>query len=131
MFTCPSRDNGNVRRDYAGGSQGNSALYAQRMLDISDGTSNTLLVAERCATRSGDFPTGTSMDWDGGETVVNDTAYQDGTSPSAGSLGFGSRHSGAMQMGLCDGSVRGFSFGQPSLTAIVSRNGGEVVTVPG
>jgi len=39
--------------------------------DITDGTSNTLMVAERCATQAGDFPTGSSMDSDSGEAVLN------------------------------------------------------------
>jgi prepilin-type N-terminal cleavage/methylation domain-containing protein/prepilin-type processing-associated H-X9-DG protein len=129
MYTCPSRDNGSVRRDYSGGSQGNSALYGFRITDITDGTSNTLLVAERCATLSGGFPNGSSMDFDSGEPVVNDTAYRDGSSPNVNPLGFGSRHSGGMRMLMCDGSVRGFGFGQSNLTAVVSRNGGEVVTL--
>src|SRR5262249_50264236 len=58
VYECPSRSNGSVRRDYAGGSQGNSALYAVRVTDVTDGTSNTLMVAERCALRDGTFPSG-------------------------------------------------------------------------
>jgi prepilin-type N-terminal cleavage/methylation domain-containing protein len=130
VYTCPSRDTGTARRDYAGGSQSNSALFALRMADIPDGTSNTLMLGERCADQLGAFATGSSMDSDSGVPVVNDTAHQDGTSPTTSALGFGSRHSGGMRLLLCDGSVRGFPFGQPNLTAIVSRNGGESVTIP-
>jgi hypothetical protein len=78
---------------------------------------------------------GLSMDSDPGEPVLNDTAYQDGTSPGAGAggantyLGFGARHPSTMAMALCDGSVRRFSYGSTNLGAIVSRNGGEVLTL--
>jgi prepilin-type N-terminal cleavage/methylation domain-containing protein len=129
VYTCPSRKPGTVRRDYAGGSQGNSALYALSIMDVPDGTSNTLMIGERCATLAGDFPTGSSMDSDAGEPVVNNTAYQDGSSPNSPSLGFGSAHSGRMLLALCDGSVRGFNCGEPNLAAIVSRNGGEAVNL--
>src|SRR5262245_44467029 len=65
---CPSRSSpADARRDYAGGSQGNSALYARRVSDISDGTSNTLMVAERCASLAGTFPLDSNMDYDPGE----------------------------------------------------------------
>src|SRR5262249_59142737 len=103
----PTRPSTPPRRDYAGGSQGNSALYAVRVTDITDGTSNTLLVAERCALRDGTFPTGSNMDFDPGEPVLGDSAFQDGTSPASSTsyLGFGGRHAGAMLMGMCDGSV--------------------------
>ncbi len=128
LYACPSREFG-TRRDYAGG-QGNSALSAVRITDIIDGTSNTLMVGERCATLTGGFPNGSSMDSDSGESVINNTAHQDGTSPGTGSLGFGAAHSGGMLLVLCDGSVRGFPFGGANLSAIVSRNGGEVVALP-
>jgi prepilin-type N-terminal cleavage/methylation domain-containing protein len=132
VYECPSRSTGAARRDYAGGSQGNSALYAVRVTDITDGTSNTLMVAERCAVRDGTLPAGSNMDFDPGEPVLGDSAFQDGTSPGSSTsyLGFGGRHPGAMLMGMCDGSVHRFPYGQAGLGAIVSRNGGEVVTLP-
>jgi prepilin-type N-terminal cleavage/methylation domain-containing protein len=131
VYECPSRSTGSARRDYAGGSQGNSALYAVRVTDITDGTSHTLMVAERCALRDGTFPSGSNLDFDPGEPVLGDSAFPDGTSPggSTSYLGFGGRHPGAMLMGMCDGSVHRFSYGQAGLGAIVSRNGGEVVTL--
>ena len=130
-YQCPGREApAAARRDYAGGSQSNSALFAVRISDITDGTSNTLMVAERCAAQGGTFPLGSNMDTDAGEPVVNNTAYRDGTSPGGGnSLGFGSPHAAAMLMLLCDGSVHRFTYGQTNLGPIVSRNGGEVVTL--
>jgi prepilin-type N-terminal cleavage/methylation domain-containing protein len=135
IYECPSRNSaGSARRDYAGGSQGNSALYAVRLTDITDGTSNTLMVAERYATLQGSFPSGSNMDFDSGEPAFNDTAFQDGTGPGASgtggaSSGFGARHPGAMLMGLCDGSVHRFTYGRPGLGALISFNGGEVVAL--
>jgi prepilin-type N-terminal cleavage/methylation domain-containing protein len=131
VYMCPSRNSSlAVRRDYAGGSQSNSALFAFRITDITDGTSNTLMVAERCASQSGTFPTGSDMDSDAGEAVVNNTAYRDGTSVStSGSLGFGAAHPGAMLMVACDGAVRRFSYGTTNLSAIISRNGGEIIAL--
>jgi prepilin-type N-terminal cleavage/methylation domain-containing protein len=131
VYTCPSRDSATtVRRDYAGGSQANSALFAVRITDITDGTSNTLMVGERCASQSGALPAGSNMDLDAGEPVINSTAFQDGTSPATGSnLGFGSRHPAAMLMVMCDGSVHRFTYGQTNLGAFVSRNGGESVSL--
>jgi prepilin-type N-terminal cleavage/methylation domain-containing protein len=130
VYECPGRNSaGSARRDYTGGSQGNSALYAVRITDITDGTSNTLMVAERYATRQGDFLSGSNMDFDSGEPAFNDTAFQDGTGPSVDSTGFGARHPGAMLMGLCDGSVRRFTYGRPGLGALISFNGGEVVVL--
>jgi prepilin-type N-terminal cleavage/methylation domain-containing protein len=131
VYQCPSRDATAIRRDYAGGSQGNSALFAVRITDITDGTSNTMMVAERCASQTGTFPTGSNMNSDPGEPVVNNSAYRDGSSPGnqAGPLGFGSPHPGAMLLLMCDGSVHRFSYGQTNLGPIVSRNGGEAVTL--
>jgi prepilin-type N-terminal cleavage/methylation domain-containing protein len=131
IYQCPSRSSTTaVRRDYAGGSQGSSALFAVRITDITDGTSNTVMVAERCASSSGTFPSGSNMDTDAGETVLNGTAYQDGNSPAgSGSLGFGAAHAAGMLMVMCDGSVHRFTYSQTNLMAIISRNGGETVTL--
>jgi prepilin-type N-terminal cleavage/methylation domain-containing protein len=137
VYQCPSRDSTTaVRRDYAGGSQTNSALFAVRITDITDGTSNTLMVAERCAAQGGTFPLGSNMDTDAGEPVINNTAYRDSSSPGwptggakVNYLGFGSPHPGAMLMLMCDGSVHRFTYGQTNLGPIVTRNGGEVVTL--
>src|SRR5262249_51353296 len=113
VYECPSGSSGPARRDYAGGSQGNSALYAVRVTDITDGTSNTLMVAERCALRDGTFPGGSNLNFDPGEPILGDSAFQDGTSPGSSTsyLGFGGRHPGAMLMGMCDGSVHRFPYG--------------------
>jgi prepilin-type N-terminal cleavage/methylation domain-containing protein len=88
LFLCPQR--GEVARlgfDYGGGSQANSFLFARRLLEITDGTSNTIMLAER---RQGGkapvYPAGVAiMDTatygtsgeDTGVRVVNDTAAHD------------------------------------------------------
>jgi hypothetical protein len=53
-YLCPARSEPEARqRDYAGGRQPNSALFAGRLAAITDGTSNTLLLAERYALADG------------------------------------------------------------------------------
>src|SRR5262249_62098917 len=41
--------------------------------------------------------------------------------------GFGSRHPGAMNMLLCDGTGRRFAYGTPGLMAIVGLNDGQIL----
>jgi prepilin-type processing-associated H-X9-DG protein len=45
-------------------------------------------------------------------------------------LGFGSRHPGAMNMLMCDGSVRRYPYGRPGLGHLITRNDGQVSDVP-
>jgi prepilin-type N-terminal cleavage/methylation domain-containing protein/prepilin-type processing-associated H-X9-DG protein len=105
-YLCPARSPSTAtQRDYTGGRQANSALFALVIGAISDGTSNTLLLGERCALRDGTFPpdsigppildaparpalaiAGTTVvitnpwyDFDPGQSAVNDTAALDGT----------------------------------------------------
>jgi prepilin-type N-terminal cleavage/methylation domain-containing protein/prepilin-type processing-associated H-X9-DG protein len=47
-----------------------------------------------------------------------------------GAMGFGSRHPGAMNMLLCDGSVRRWPYGTLGLGNVVGVNDGAVVTLP-
>jgi prepilin-type processing-associated H-X9-DG protein len=140
IYVCPSRrEPDGETLDYSGGSQSNSVLTAKRWSDVTDGLSNTLLVGERWANADGTLPptisTGLPGYWEPnrGIAVLNDTAAADGQIPAGSSLfsrGFGARHAGAMNLLLCDGSVRSFSFGRSGLTALVGRNDGLVVELP-
>jgi prepilin-type N-terminal cleavage/methylation domain-containing protein/prepilin-type processing-associated H-X9-DG protein len=179
-YLCASRSAPTAQqRDYGGGSQANSALFAQKLMDISDGTSQTMLLAERCALQDGTIPenlfvpfvlpifqtsggasggaTTNSLvfnawyDWDSGQAVRNDTAALDGTvpltsgggSPGPGvvttliiyrpptqDLGFGSRHPGAMNLLLCDGSVRRYPYGRTGLGVLIGRDDGQPSNLP-
>jgi prepilin-type N-terminal cleavage/methylation domain-containing protein/prepilin-type processing-associated H-X9-DG protein len=140
LYVCPSRraPDGETR-DYSGGSQSNSALFAKRWADVTDGLSNTMLLGERWANADGSLPLWIStglpgyLEPDRGTAVINDTAAPDGQVPpssSAFSRGFGARHPGAMNVLLCDGSVRRFPCGRMGLTALVGRDDGLVVELP-
>jgi prepilin-type N-terminal cleavage/methylation domain-containing protein/prepilin-type processing-associated H-X9-DG protein len=155
MYLCPSRSPSTApQRDYGGGRQPNSALYARRFADITDGLSNTVLVAERYADANGMVQEQLPVEdlvvqsrepaprmaaitifapwWstDIGQVVISDTAAQDGTmvpDPAQGMnplAGFGARHPGAMNMVMADGSVRSFPYGRTGLGALVGRNDG-------
>jgi prepilin-type processing-associated H-X9-DG protein len=152
-YLCPARSAPTAKqRDYGGGT-GRSALTAQKLLDISDGTSNTMLFAERCALQDGTFPSSSGggiiqdvavliplqpwYNYDSGQTPYRDTAAADGTvsppivDPSAPhDLGFGSRHPGGMNMLLCDGSVRRYPYGRTGLGVIIRRDDGQVSDLP-
>jgi prepilin-type processing-associated H-X9-DG protein len=140
IYVCPSRHVPDGQTlDFSGGSQSNSALNAKRWIDVTDGLSNTMLLAERWANADGTFPLSISTGLPGylepnrGLAVVNDTAAQDGQIPagsSATSRGFGARHPGAMNLLLCDGSVRSFAFGRTGLTGLVGRDDGLIVELP-
>jgi prepilin-type N-terminal cleavage/methylation domain-containing protein/prepilin-type processing-associated H-X9-DG protein len=117
MYLCPARSAPTAQqRDYGGG-WGNSALTAQKLLDITDGTSNTMLLAERCALQDGTIPNSFGgpivfegiavpaamyvdiavpviflpwYNYDSGQTPYRDTAAPDGTvtlPPSGGGPG--------------------------------------------
>jgi prepilin-type N-terminal cleavage/methylation domain-containing protein/prepilin-type processing-associated H-X9-DG protein len=92
VFLCPSRNaKAYLGLDYAGGSASNSFLYANRMVEITDGTSNTMMIAERHMPLQqpvpGQYPSGVSVTnsaysasytYDSGRAPVNDTARVDG-----------------------------------------------------
>jgi prepilin-type N-terminal cleavage/methylation domain-containing protein/prepilin-type processing-associated H-X9-DG protein len=147
LYSCPSRRGDEPKRDFAGGGMPNAAIYAERLAAVTDGTSNTLLLAERCALADGSFPSRISdvpwFNYDSGENPIDDTSAPDGSrqpppdagtrrgvNPFAANLGFGARHPGSMNMLLCDGSVRPFPHGRKGLAALVGCNDGLVVALP-
>jgi prepilin-type processing-associated H-X9-DG protein len=59
VYLCPSRSaSDKAQRDYGGASVANSILAATRLREVSDGMSNTMIVAERCANADGTLPSG-------------------------------------------------------------------------
>lgn len=92
LYLCPSRNtSGLVSLDYGGGGQLNSAMYAQHFSDITDGLSNTMLLAEKgtVLAQTPDYPPGVlvfgslspslGIFVDSGTMPVDDTAQQDGS----------------------------------------------------
>jgi prepilin-type N-terminal cleavage/methylation domain-containing protein/prepilin-type processing-associated H-X9-DG protein len=233
LFLCPTRRaSSELALDYGGGSQINSFLHAHKFADITDGTSNTLMLGEISApvapnphqypsqvyVYDSSNPTLTYVPtYDSGRPVIDDTAVQDtvfqretrsitfysyydaartdtghgytyqiysdrttipngylytsyidearqrpyyyyisisspGSScyfyvenytqsptrtvtvdvPSFASptLGFGSRHAGAMNILLCDASVREYRYGAAGLVNVIGRNDGQASSLP-
>jgi prepilin-type N-terminal cleavage/methylation domain-containing protein/prepilin-type processing-associated H-X9-DG protein len=236
IFVCPSRNGQNqIALDYAASSQPNSFLRMTRISDIKDGTSNTMMVAEKGAfltshggsTSTPNYPAGAFYysyniggnnsqtylsTYDYGVSTVNDSAQQDGAynapqsktitlyswydpsndhsytydyqpvnggytytfyidkaktkpyeyevivnspygyaygynytgAPYGGyaalqtvtmtfpdisqlpQLGFGSRHPVSMNMVMCDGSVRRWTYGMKGLTVVIGATDGQV-----
>jgi prepilin-type N-terminal cleavage/methylation domain-containing protein/prepilin-type processing-associated H-X9-DG protein len=94
VFLCPSRRSSHdLALDYAGGNQINSFLYAHHMAEISDGQSNTMMLAETFVPLGHaptQYPTGVTVSdssnptlysvptTDSGRPVIDDTAAPDG-----------------------------------------------------
>jgi prepilin-type N-terminal cleavage/methylation domain-containing protein/prepilin-type processing-associated H-X9-DG protein len=92
LYMCPSRNAlPTVAMDYGGGSDPNSAIHAARIQDITDGTSNTMLLGELSSLPPISYPAGFTVwtdtahtttsfvPWsDQGRMPVNNTAQQDG-----------------------------------------------------
>jgi prepilin-type N-terminal cleavage/methylation domain-containing protein/prepilin-type processing-associated H-X9-DG protein len=111
VYLCPTRSSTDkAQRDFGGGRQANSILVATKLAHVTDGMSNTMIVAERCAQLNGTFtapstsltaasqvtalpvelapiqilPITLVRQWwnvDDGEEVIKDTAFLDGSSP--------------------------------------------------
>jgi prepilin-type N-terminal cleavage/methylation domain-containing protein/prepilin-type processing-associated H-X9-DG protein len=94
LFACPSRHRpGEPYNDYSGGLQRNSAMWAAKLADLSDGTSNVMLLGERSEpmwpAARGLYPPGVSVSdsltgltedygtTDTGRVPYQDMAYQD------------------------------------------------------
>jgi prepilin-type N-terminal cleavage/methylation domain-containing protein len=170
IYTCPS-DPRNLVAQYEGGmlvaftsylgvggtsgdfnhQQSNGILYwqsATRLTDITDGTSNTLMVGERPPSQDlyyGWWFAGAGWDGSGtGDVIMGSTEYgyadslgcprsyaqyKDGkvTDP-CDQVHFWSLHTGGSNFALGDASVRWVAYGaNPMIPSLVTRNGGEVV----
>ncbi|HEY7155471.1 MAG TPA: DUF1559 domain-containing protein [Gemmataceae bacterium] len=164
IFYCPSRRspalyNGNAHSDYAGnaghnfdqhGSTGvfvmtyyaftapttNATLQRRRLMDITDGTSNTIAIGEKLLSPKnwgvdgGDNESWIDAGWD--EDAVrcgwNNGIYHGGVYPDSAEaayppttwpIAFGSSHTGGANFVLCDGSVRMVPF---SVDGVVFMN---------
>ena len=137
-FLCPSRSPpGTCQRDFTGGHQPDSVLFAERLESITDGTSQTVFLAERYALADGSFPPGEHNSlsdlwfiYDPGEEPLHDTAVPDGSLPPEEAAGFGARHLGGMNVLMCDGSVRRFAYGRTGLRVLLGKDDGEVADPP-
>jgi prepilin-type N-terminal cleavage/methylation domain-containing protein len=130
-FYCPTRRqairfNNQAKTDYAGnaGTGSNGVLVRQgiapvRMLDITDGTSNTFMLGEKRLSLGNlgrsydDNEPYVSPGWDSEIYRLSNQAptpdnpgQHPGTDPLSGWGNFGSSHSGVLNMSLADGSVR-------------------------
>jgi prepilin-type N-terminal cleavage/methylation domain-containing protein len=136
----------------------NGVLYqdsAVRFADVTDGTSNTLLLGERPPSADLQFGwwyAGTGQRFTGSadlvlgarepnlQPITSDSPCDSGTYPFGPATGFGdpcgmfhfwSPHAGGASFVVADGSVRFLSYSaDPLMPALASRAGGEVATAP-
>ncbi len=120
------------------GSADLTALLCVNIRQITDGTSNTLLVGEFTHNNQGTSSdpmiagtnyTGWLSQWGSVSSMCHGINYVPRGSWTSG-IQWGSRHSGGAQFAFCDGSVRFVSqnTGWIVLKAIATRAGGEAVS---
>jgi prepilin-type processing-associated H-X9-DG protein len=126
IFRCPSDSGGNPSQtDYAmivGPSAISDGPTARKIGEITDGTSNTILIVE--ASKSG-------INWMEPRDV-NVSAIGAGINPRGGGEGISSGHPGVVNVLFADGSVRSLpaSLDPQTLDAAITIDGGEPVRIP-
>jgi prepilin-type N-terminal cleavage/methylation domain-containing protein len=107
----------------------NSKIHLNR---ITDGTSNTLMVGERCSKLMKSTWTGSIAGMDEGPALVLGSADHPPTHPAAHEEDFWSHHHHGVNVVLADGSVRWVSdtISEEVWQALATRAGGEVVSIP-
>jgi prepilin-type N-terminal cleavage/methylation domain-containing protein/prepilin-type processing-associated H-X9-DG protein len=112
---------------------------AIKLTDVTDGTSNTLMVCERSWVEPPDVDSyrtwirGCNNGCGACKNVTNpiNATYYNGAG-NFNDISFGSMHAGGANFGMCDGSVRflSASIDMSAYKAAASRDGGEVLPLP-
>jgi prepilin-type N-terminal cleavage/methylation domain-containing protein/prepilin-type processing-associated H-X9-DG protein len=160
LFFCPARSGvrvisgnswygppgnyGHAMTDYAASNLNNTGILAygyqgKRMTDITDGTSNTLMLGDKRLNRhflgmfQSDDNEGYTDGWDHDVERYTDRYHPplpDYSKTSGdGAQRFGSSHTGGFMVAMCDGSVHLITYGIDPLVfqALGTRDGGEEV----